>query len=133
MDGTNISVLHNTGLRTPYAIAIDYNSQVLYWADYSLRQIEMSSVDGLNRAVVTAVNVYYPWHMVFYDKQLFWVDQNTYGVRSLSTISPNVATDVVRGISGPVYQVQIITSDRQNVLGKKLSFSLTDNAIVRLY
>ena len=126
MDGTNVSVLHSSGLRTPYAIALDYNSQVLYWADYGLQQIEMSSIDGLNRAVVAAVNVYYPWHLVFYDNQLFWAERSISGVRSLSTISPNAATNVVNGLSGSVNQVQIITSDRQNVLGKKLSFSLTD-------
>jgi len=125
MDGTNISVLHSSGLLTPYAIAIDYNSQVLYWADYGLRHIEMSTVDGLNRAVVTAVNVYSPWHLVFHDDQLFWVDRTIDGVRSVSTISPNVVTDVVSDLRGTAYQVQIIASDRQNVLGKA-SFLLTN-------
>ena len=129
MDGTNISVLHSSGLLTPYAIAIDYNSQVLYWADYGLRHIEMSSVDGLNRAVVTAVNVYYPWNLVFYDDQLFWAERSISGVRSASTISPDVTMDVVSGLSGTVYQVQIIASDRQNTLGKKTSCSQTDNVI----
>ena len=46
MDGRDRTVIH-TGLSEPYALTIDYHSQIIYWIDTST--IEYSNVDGTNR------------------------------------------------------------------------------------
>ena len=48
MDGTARTVLHSTGLVTVYGLTVDYENQILYWADYSNNRIEKSSTNGSN-------------------------------------------------------------------------------------
>ena len=47
MDGQSIETVHNqsTNIRQPWALTIDYDSQILYWADTSLSKILWSQVE----------------------------------------------------------------------------------------
>ena len=62
MNGENRTVLHNTGLYLPTALAIDYERQLLYWGDllyYHDYRIERSHVDGSNRRTLQTNYYYY--------------------------------------------------------------------------
>ena len=52
MSGENRTILHDTGLYLPTALAVDYERQLLYWVDVLYNRIESSGVDGSNRRTV---------------------------------------------------------------------------------
>ncbi len=74
MDGTAKTILHDTGLSKPYCLTLDYDTQVLYWADYTLNKIEKSNADGTNRQLVTTSLVYDAYSITFFNGRLYWTD-----------------------------------------------------------
>ena len=45
MDGNSRMILHSSGLTNALGITLDYDNQVLYWVDRSLKRIESSAVN----------------------------------------------------------------------------------------
>ena len=88
MDGSNRTVLHDTNLHTPYALAIDYTTQTLYWADYALNTLESSNTDGSNRVLLNS-NLRDPYAMAFFDGRLYWTDWSYNGIYSTTIDSPS--------------------------------------------
>ena len=84
MNGENRTVLHDTGLYIPSAIAVDHERQLLYWVDslyyYDDLILESSGVDGSNRR--TLLRYYYHFHVGFglavMDNRLYYI-VNIYG------------------------------------------------------
>lgn len=52
MDGTSRQSIHYRGLHSPTALALDTQTQTLYWIDTSLDKVESSSVNGSNRQLI---------------------------------------------------------------------------------
>lgn len=51
MDASNRTVIISTNLTWPNGLAIDYNTERLYWADASIKTIEYGNFDGSGRQV----------------------------------------------------------------------------------
>lgn len=51
MDASNRMVIISSNLTWPNGLAIDYESQRLYWADAGMKTIEYASLDGSHRKV----------------------------------------------------------------------------------
>ena len=51
MDASNRLVIISSNLTWPNGLAIDYESQRLYWADAGMKTIEYAGLDGSNRKV----------------------------------------------------------------------------------
>lgn len=83
MDGRNRSVIHNTGLVWPNGLTLDFQNQVLYWADASLDVIESSNVDGSNRMLITDFNVLHPFGLALFDGILHFTDWSGPSVKSV--------------------------------------------------
>ena len=111
MDGSSKTVLHDTSLSLPYGLTMDYDSQILYWADYSLNKIEKSNADGTNRAVVTTSNVRDPYSITFYNNRLYWTDLYYNRVLTTSVSSPSVS--YLTTSQGDMYAIQAVTDERQ--------------------
>ena len=111
MDGSNRMILHSTNLQTPYALAIDYESQTLYWADYSLNKLEMSEVNGSNRRLLNS-NLRDPFSMVFFEGTLYWTDWGYNGIYSARTSSPTVVTSLLYLASDP-YGIAVFDKNTQ--------------------
>ena len=94
MDGSGRMVIHSTNLQTPYALAIDYSTQTLYWADYALNKLETSGVDGSNRRLLNS-NLRDPYSMVFFEGTLYWTDWAYNGIYSALTSSPTIVTSLL--------------------------------------
>ena len=112
MDGSSKTVLHDTSLSLPYGLTMDYDSQILYWADYSLNKIEKSNADGTNRAVVTTSNVRDPYSITFYNNRLYWTDISYDRVLTTSVRSPSVSyltTSQGNNMNG----IQAVSDERQ--------------------
>ena len=115
MDGSSRTSLHTTELSRPYGLTIDYDTQTLYWVDYTLDKLESSNTDGTNRTVVTRVNVQCPWGITFFERKLYWSDicQHVIYSTSLDTLT-DVNTLISTG--NDAYRLHVISGDRQPLL-----------------
>ena len=112
MDGSSMAVLHDTSLSLPYSLTMDYDSQILYWADYSLNKIEKSNADGTNRAIVTTASVRDPYSIVFYNNRLYWTDIYYDRVLTTSVSSPSVSY-LTTSQGNNMYTIKAVASERQ--------------------
>ena len=113
MDGTNMMIIHDTTITTPYCITIDYDDQKLYWADYTLNRIEVSNVDGTNRRIVTTSLINNVFSITFYNGRLFWTDLSYDRILTTDISSlPSVSTYLTSTI-GDMYGIKAINEERQ--------------------
>lgn len=111
MDGSGRRTLHSTNLQTPYALAIDYATQTLYWSDYALNKLESSSTDGSNRRLLNS-NLRDPYAMTFFEGKLYWTDWSYNGIYSTLASSPNSITSLL-SLGVDPYDIQVIDKDIQ--------------------
>jgi len=111
MDGSGRTSLHTTNIQTPYALAIDYTSQTLYWADYALNKLESSSANGSNRKLLTS-NLNDPSSMTFFAGKLYWTDWGYNGIYSTLTKSPSGIINLLSLGSDP-YGIQVVDKSIQ--------------------
>ena len=113
MDGTDRTVLHSTGLSTVYGLTLDYDDQVLYWADYSNNQIESSLTNGSNRVVLISSGIADPFSITFFDDKLYWTDWSEHRIYTLSVQSPSTISQVTSNLGQDLYGIQVIARQRQ--------------------
>ena len=77
MDGTEREVIHNTRLTWPNGLTLDHPTQLLYWIDANLDQIESSHVNGSNRVIITNSNVNRPFSITLVRDTLYFTDRRT--------------------------------------------------------
>ena len=121
MDGTNRVVLHSTGLSSVYGLTLDYDTQILYWADSSYQRIEKSFIDGTSREIVTSSGITNPFGITFYSNKLYWTDRSLKGIYTLNLNSPHSIRNLIKTRNIP-YGIQAISSERQpqgNNISKK--------------
>ena len=117
MDGTSQTVLHSTGLNRPYGLTLDYDSQTLYWINYSGVGLETSNIDGTSRRTLTRVNIVCPYGLTYFNRKLYWGDWCNHVIYSTSIDSPNSVSVVVSTSNDP-YRIQVISKDRQPINGQ---------------
>ena len=113
MDGHSRSVLHDTSLTTPYALTIDYENQILYWADYTLDKLEKSNVDGSNRLVVTTSSITSPYSLTFYEGRLYWTDLSF--ARIYTTLANFSSVSTLSSQGQAMYGIQAVAENRQKI------------------
>ena len=74
MDGQNYTVLHESDLRWPNCLAMDYDNQILYWMDAGFSRLESSNTDGSGRKLLSTLHIYHPFSMAVIQGNLFWSD-----------------------------------------------------------
>ena len=105
-------ILHNTNLRDTYAITIDYDNQVLYWADFTLNKIESSNVDGSNRRTLTT-SVRDPYSITYYNGQLFWGDNSYNRILTGPVTFSSSGTYVGGSVSYDPYGIHVVSKETQ--------------------
>ena len=113
MDGNSRITLHSRGLNTVYGLTLDYDNQILYWADYSNNRIEMSFVNGSNRNVLTSSGITDPFAITYYAGKLYWTDWSGNRIYTLSISSPSNVTQVTGSLSQDPYGIQVVAKERQ--------------------
>ena len=115
MDGNDSTVLHNTSLRWPNALTLDYESQTLYWIDGRLDRIESSNADGCGRKVMMNESISRPFAVSFFQRQLYWSDLTRNKIRTMSVQSPNIVNLVnqFNNLSQDPFGIEVVTAARQ--------------------
>ena len=113
MDGSPQSqaILHDTTLSQPFSLTLDYDNQILYWADYSRNRIEKSNADGSNRQLVTTSLVNDAYGMTYFDGRLYWTDLAYNRILTLPVTS--TTSSYLTGSFGDMYDIKVTTEERQ--------------------
>ena len=121
MDGTARGILHNDMLRSPFGIALDYESQTLYWIDARLGYLESSRADGSNRSSLTGVLSPCAYGITYFEQTVYWGDWCQHAVMSVSVNasvdSSNSSTVVVSTGGSDPYRIHVVSEQRQPVAG----------------
>ena len=121
MDGTRQEIIHDTSLTHPYGITIDYDSQVLFWTDYTRNRIERSNVNGTSRQLVTtSLN---PYSITYFNGRLYWTDL-AYSRILTAAATPSSSSSYLTSTIGSMYGIKLITEERQP-LGNLAEYSKT--------
>lgn len=64
------------GLETPGGLALDWIHNLLFWTDSGNRRVEVATLDGMKRAVLTATDLDKPRAVAVHpgDALVFWTD-----------------------------------------------------------
>ena len=114
MDGSNQTIIHDTDIQRPYSLAIDIDTQMLYWADWSLNKIETSSVNGTGRRMIIALGVSQAFSLSLLGNNLYFSDW-LLGIRSVNRLSEESPTSVFNSFcdyTSP-YGLQVVSLQRQ--------------------
>ena len=110
MDGTSRTVLHSTGLNSPYGLTIDYENQILYWIDYSYDRVESSYANGTSRVVLTNSSISQPQDIAYFGGNVYWTDRGYDRIYSAS-VDP-VTVTIVRSFTNP-YGISVFSEEGQ--------------------
>ena len=117
MDGTSRRVLHATGSFDPYGLALDIDTQTLYWTEYytyySQMFLKRSSVDGTNRMTLTNRMISNPYFITYYDGRLYWGDWGYNRLLTTSVNSPNNVAYLGSSLGSDVYGIHVISPEKQ--------------------
>ena len=69
----NLNTIFNLLLR-PNGLALDSDNKKIYWCDAKLDRIEMASIDGSDRTVVSDKNLPHPFGFSLLGEHLYWTD-----------------------------------------------------------
>ena len=120
MDGSNHTILHNTGLELPYGITIDYENQKIYWVDSHLGTLEYSNVDGTERTLLQGTQ-FQPFSITLNGEFLFWTDWQEFAIfTSHKDVSNDTIVSLYDQLSFQPFGIEAVTPDRQ-INGMKLS------------
>ena len=115
MDGSNRTILHNTDLKWPNGITIDYKNQKLYWVDANLDTLEYSNVDGTGRTLLErGDDIIHPFSITLEKDFLFWTD---WLQLAIFTTQKDLANDTIVSLyrlSFRPHGIEAVTLDRQS-------------------
>ncbi len=112
MDGTGREIIHDTGITLPYGITLDFESQTLFWVDYTINRIERSSVNGTNRQIVTTTLVNNGYSITYFKNRLYWTDLS-YSRILTAPSTPSTSTYYLTSSFGSMIGIKSITEERQ--------------------
>ena len=76
MDGQNRRVIVNSSISRPYDLAIDIDTQTLYFIDGYFDRLESVNVDGTGRQILQSFRVnIVPYSLVFCGSSLYWTER----------------------------------------------------------
>ena len=113
MDGSSRITLHSTGLNTVFGLTLDYDNQILYWADFVNNRIEKSFTNGSSREVVTSSGIADPFGITYFAERLYWTDWSGNRIYTLSISSPTAVSQVTGSLSQDPYGIHVVTKERQ--------------------
>ncbi|MGH0147971.1 UNVERIFIED_CONTAM: hypothetical protein FKN15_040972 [Acipenser sinensis] len=77
-NGTDRTIIFDSGVTVTESIAVDWVARNLYWTDYVLETVEVSRLDGSHRTVLVSENVTNPRGLVLDPRNdahvMFWTD-----------------------------------------------------------
>uniref|UniRef100_A0A3B1J6C8 Low density lipoprotein receptor-related protein 4 n=1 Tax=Astyanax mexicanus TaxID=7994 RepID=A0A3B1J6C8_ASTMX len=82
MDASSRVVIISSNLTWPNGLAIDYQTERLYWADAGMKTIEFGNFDGSNRQVLIGTQLPHPFGLTLHEDKIYWTDWQSKSIQS---------------------------------------------------
>lgn len=84
MDGDPSSreVIVSNDILWPNGLTVDYENELVYWADGKLCFIAVMDYRGKNRRKIISKGLEYPFAITYFEQKLYWTDWTTWSVHS---------------------------------------------------
>ncbi|XP_062594617.1 low-density lipoprotein receptor-related protein 4-like, partial [Saccostrea cucullata] len=92
MDGKSQTYIATTNIGFPTGLAIDFNSNRLYWTDASKDHIEYSDLNGENRNVLTTDKDSFPMGIIVLGQYLYYIASNRQSVTKINKATGSKVT-----------------------------------------
>ena len=132
MDGQGRVAIIDTDLIWPNGLALDYDTQTLYWADANLDKIEYATVDGSGRTLLetSETGLLHPYSLTIHGDLLYWTDWQNNSVFATHKIhgeggGGDIATIVGYLVVNP-NGIEAVGPDKQPSGEKSLSSTISD-------
>ena len=79
----------STSISSPVDIAVDEESDCVFWVDADLKRVEKAELDGSKRHVLATDRVVQPVALAVQGAHVYWADQGWIRQSSLSDFGPN--------------------------------------------
>ena len=113
MDGNDHETIVDTALVFPNALTLDYETQILYWADAGLDKLESANTDGSNRTVVAQYTArLHPFGITVYANTLYWTDWGYNAIITVPLSNLSLATVIFDSNVRP-FGVHVVSESRQ--------------------
>lgn len=80
MNGQNRRAIITQGVVWPNGLALDYDTNRIFWADAMYHVIESADLDGGNRRVVLSKGLPHPFALTIFEDMVYWTDWHTRSV-----------------------------------------------------
>ncbi|KAK0099194.1 hypothetical protein PV326_000031 [Microctonus aethiopoides] len=71
----------------PNGLTVDYEKELIYWADGRLKFIAVMDYDGKSRRKIVKDGLDYPFAVSYFDQKLYWTDWKTWCIHSFDVRS----------------------------------------------
>jgi len=82
LDGSNYTRFVDTGLVWPNGLAVDQDTDRLYWADSKLDVIESIKIDGSDRRAILTTRSIHPYSLAVFEDTIYWSDWDSFEIFS---------------------------------------------------
>ncbi|XP_050075140.1 putative vitellogenin receptor [Anopheles maculipalpis] len=96
MDGSEQTVVVNSGIHWPNGLTLDWPNERLYWIDAKLKRIESMHFDGSDRVVVLSDVLKHPFSVAVFNDRLYWSDWDTKSIQSCDKFTGKMRQTLVR-------------------------------------
>ncbi|XP_069108702.1 low-density lipoprotein receptor-related protein 2-like isoform X5 [Argopecten irradians] len=112
MSGNNRKTIVSSDLGWPNGLSIDYDGDMIYWADALRDRIERSNLNGQYREVIVQSTVH-PFSMTVHKHYIYWTDWTLHGVyRAEKHTGANMIV-MKEGITHRPMGINVFSSQRQ--------------------
>lgn len=132
MDGIGSTTLFdNRTVAWPNALALDYDTQTLYWIDGLKNTISKSDANGLNNQVIlelNATNFHSQWHpfgMDFFNGYIYFGNRFNDSILTLEVGSPNSSLALVKSLHFNPGEIHVVHLGRQPITTLSKFFGIT--------
>ncbi|XP_071103874.1 low-density lipoprotein receptor-related protein 2-like [Haliotis cracherodii] len=112
MAGNQRTAIVTTDLGWPNGLAIDYDQQMIYWADAMKDRVERANTDGNYREVVIETTVH-PFSMTIFGDHIYWTDWTLRGVFRANKFTGSNMQVIIQGLSTRPMGLTVYAADRQ--------------------
>lgn len=77
LDGSGRTKVIDTDMDQPSALTIDTQQDLIFWADTSLKLIEVASLDGSNRRKLISSQLAQPIALTVHGRHLYWLEKDS--------------------------------------------------------
>ncbi|KAM9664148.1 low-density lipoprotein receptor-related protein 2 [Trichechus inunguis] len=110
----------NSSLVWPNGLTLDYEEELLYWADASLQRIERSSLTGMDREVIVSTTLH-PFSMTVYGQYIYWTDWYTKSVYRANKYDGSGQIVMITNLPTPPMGILISGKSEQRQCGSPCS------------